>query len=49
MKTLRESGLVRSERKDGRMRLSADPDAVETMLDELRGVVVQATPHLTSE
>jgi len=43
MKTLRESGLVRSERRDGRMRLSADPDAVETMLNELRGVVIQNT------
>jgi ArsR family transcriptional regulator len=40
MKTLRQSGLVRSERRDGRVRLSADPDAVEMMLDELRGVVV---------
>jgi DNA-binding transcriptional ArsR family regulator len=43
MKTLRESGLVRSERRDGRVRLSADPDAVETMLNELRGVVIQNT------
>jgi DNA-binding transcriptional ArsR family regulator len=48
MKTLRESGLVRSERKDGRVRLSADPDAVEAMLDELRGVVVQGTPQSMS-
>jgi ArsR family transcriptional regulator, arsenate/arsenite/antimonite-responsive transcriptional repressor len=39
MKTLRESGLVRSERKDGRMQLSADPGALASMVDELRGVV----------
>jgi ArsR family transcriptional regulator, arsenate/arsenite/antimonite-responsive transcriptional repressor len=39
MKSLRESGLVRSERKDGRVRLSADPAAVADMVDELRGVV----------
>jgi len=43
MKSLRESGLVRSERKDGRMRLSADPGAVASMVDELRGVVSQST------
>jgi ArsR family transcriptional regulator len=42
MKTLRESGLVRSERRDGRVRLSTDPDAVEAMVHELRGVVVQS-------
>jgi ArsR family transcriptional regulator, arsenate/arsenite/antimonite-responsive transcriptional repressor len=41
MKSLRESGLVRSERKDGRMRLSADPGAVASMVDELRIVVSQ--------
>ena len=39
MKSLRESGLVRSERKDGRMHLSADPGAVARLVDELRGVV----------
>ena len=39
MKSLRESGLVRSERKDGRVQLSADPGAVASMVDELRGVV----------
>jgi len=41
MKALRGSGLVRSERKGGRVQLSADPDAVETLLEELRSVVVQ--------
>jgi hypothetical protein len=30
------------------VQLSADPDAVETMLDELRGVVVQSTPPFIS-
>jgi DNA-binding transcriptional ArsR family regulator len=39
VKSLRESGLVRSERKDGRMKLSADPGAVASMVEELRGVV----------
>jgi DNA-binding transcriptional ArsR family regulator len=39
MKSLRESGLVRSERKDGRMHLRADPGAVARLVDELRGVV----------
>ena len=42
VKSLRESGLVRSERKDGRMRLSADPGAVAGMVDELRVVVSQS-------
>jgi ArsR family transcriptional regulator, arsenate/arsenite/antimonite-responsive transcriptional repressor len=42
MKSLRGSGLVRSERKGGRVQLSADPDAVETLLQELRSVVVTA-------
>jgi DNA-binding transcriptional ArsR family regulator len=41
MKSLRESGLVRSERKDGRLQLRADPDAVARMVEELRGVVSQ--------
>jgi DNA-binding transcriptional ArsR family regulator len=40
MKSLRSSGLVQSERKSGRVQLSADPAAVETLLDELRRVVV---------
>jgi DNA-binding transcriptional ArsR family regulator len=39
MKSLRESGLVRSERKDGRLQLSADPEALVSMVDELRRVV----------
>jgi DNA-binding transcriptional ArsR family regulator len=39
VKSLRESGLVRSERKDGRMTLSADPGAVASMVEDLRGVV----------
>jgi DNA-binding transcriptional ArsR family regulator len=41
IKSLRESGLVRSERKDGRTQLSADPGAVAGMVDELRSVVSQ--------
>jgi DNA-binding transcriptional ArsR family regulator len=42
IKTLRESGLVRSERVDGRLRLSADPVAVESLVEELRLAVLQA-------
>ena len=41
IKTLRESGLVRSERVDGRLRLSADPVAVESLVEELRLAVLQ--------
>ena len=40
MKSLRESGLVRAERQAGRMQLSADSEAVEALLIELRSVVV---------
>ena len=42
VKLLRESGLVRSERQDGRMKLSADPGAVARMIEELRDVVSDA-------
>jgi DNA-binding transcriptional ArsR family regulator len=49
VKVLRESGLVHSERKDGRMRLSADPGAVEALLGDLRAaVLVGATPDQTA-
>jgi DNA-binding transcriptional ArsR family regulator len=41
VKVLRETGLVRSERQDGRLRLSADAAAVELLLDELRQAVLQ--------
>jgi ArsR family transcriptional regulator len=41
VKSLRESGLVRAERKGGRMQLSADPGALTSMVDELSGVVSQ--------
>lgn len=41
VKVLRESGLVRSERQGGRLRLSADSAAVELLLDELRQAVLQ--------
>ncbi len=40
VKVLRQSGLVRSERRDGRLRLSADPNAVEALLGELRQAVL---------
>jgi len=41
VKLLRETGLVRAERQGGRLQLQADPDAVDALLDDLRGVVVQ--------
>ncbi len=41
VKVLRENGLVRSERRGGRLRLSADPGAVESLLGELRAAVIQ--------
>ncbi len=40
VKVLRENGLVRSQREDGRLRLSADAGAVELLLDELRQAVL---------
>ena len=41
VKVLRQSGLVRSERQRGRLRLSADAAAVEVLLGELREAVLQ--------
>jgi DNA-binding transcriptional ArsR family regulator len=41
VKVLRQSGLVRSERRGARTRLSADPAAVESLLDDLRMAVLQ--------
>jgi DNA-binding transcriptional ArsR family regulator len=43
VKVLRQSGLVRSRRQDGRLRLSADPVAVESLLAELRLAVLSGT------
>jgi ArsR family transcriptional regulator, zinc-responsive transcriptional repressor len=40
VKVLRQSGLVRSERQGGRLRLSADPDAVEALLGDIRHAVL---------
>ncbi len=41
VKVLRESGLVLSEREGGRLRLSADPVAMESLLTDLRDAVLQ--------
>ncbi len=41
VKVLRQNGLVRSERRAGRLRLSADAAAVEALLGELRRAVLQ--------
>lgn len=41
VKVLRQNGLVRAERQDGRLRLSADASAVELLLEELRQAVLQ--------
>ncbi len=43
VKVLRENGLVRAEREAGRLRLSADPAAMEALLADLRGAVLQDT------
>ncbi|HEY1652172.1 MAG TPA: metalloregulator ArsR/SmtB family transcription factor [Acidimicrobiales bacterium] len=43
VKVLRESGLIHSERLGGRLRLSADPDAVESLLGDLREAVLHGT------
>jgi DNA-binding transcriptional ArsR family regulator len=43
VKVLRQNGLVRAERQDGRLRLSADAAAVELLLEELRQAVLQGT------
>jgi DNA-binding transcriptional ArsR family regulator len=40
VKVLRQSGLVQSARRDGRLRLSADPAAVEALLGDLRAAVL---------
>ena len=40
VKVLRQSGLVRSERVGGRLRLTADPGAVEALLGEVRQAVL---------
>jgi DNA-binding transcriptional ArsR family regulator len=48
VKVLRQSGLVHSERTSGRLRLSADPGAVEALLGDLRDAVLAgATPDRT--
>ena len=48
VKVLRQSGLVHSERRGGRLRLSADPGAVETLLGDLRDAVLAgSTPERT--
>jgi DNA-binding transcriptional ArsR family regulator len=41
VKVLRQNGLVRSERVGGRLRLSADPGAVESLLNDMRDAVLQ--------
>jgi DNA-binding transcriptional ArsR family regulator len=43
VKVLRQNGLVRSERVGGRLRLSADPEAVESLLDDMRDAVLHGT------
>jgi DNA-binding transcriptional ArsR family regulator len=43
VKVLRQNGLVRSERMDGRLRLSADPVAVEALFRDMRDAVLHGT------
>jgi ArsR family transcriptional regulator len=45
VKLLRETGLVTAERQSGRLQLRADAGAVDTLLSDLRAVVVQ-TPAI---
>jgi DNA-binding transcriptional ArsR family regulator len=40
IKSLRESGLVRADRQDGRLQLRADPEAIDLLLESLRQAVV---------
>jgi DNA-binding transcriptional ArsR family regulator len=49
VKSLREAGLVRAERQGGRQHLSADPDAVEALLGDLRRVVVHGASNTGSD
>ena len=46
VKVLRESGLVQSRREGGRMRVSADPAAVDALLGEVREAVLQGLQGL---
>ncbi len=49
VKVLRQNGLVRSERRAGRLRLSADAAAVEALLGELRRAVLQGASTTGSD
>jgi ArsR family transcriptional regulator len=49
VKVLRQNGLVRSERRAGRLRLSADAAAVEALLGELRQAVLQGASTTGSD
>jgi predicted transcriptional regulator len=46
VKVLRENGLVQSRREAGRMRVSADPAAVDALLGEVRDAVLQGLQGL---
>jgi DNA-binding transcriptional ArsR family regulator len=48
IKVLRQSGLVLSERQGGRLRLSADPVAVESLIGELRRAVLAGAGHASA-
>ena len=43
VKSLREAGLVRSVRHEGKLQLNAEPEAVDALVDELRSVVQGAS------
>ncbi len=49
VKVLRQSGLVRSERQGGRLRLTADAAAVERLLGEVRAAVLQGAGSVQPE
>jgi DNA-binding transcriptional ArsR family regulator len=48
VKVLRQNGLVRSERVGGRLRLTADAGAVESLLDDMREAVLHGTAPATT-
>jgi DNA-binding transcriptional ArsR family regulator len=49
IKLLRENGLVRGERRAGRLELRADTDAVHAMLNDLQGVMRQGSSTTGNE
>jgi DNA-binding transcriptional ArsR family regulator len=49
VKVLRDSGLVRSQRESGRLRLSADPAVLDSLLGDVRHAVLQGASSADSD